>query len=825
MAIYGTYMSETVYYEPDYGNVTERIVVSSTYDELFISRADYLAAQPFVDILTIGTSKHDVALESGSYAEDELSIKMNQAAINNAYSKLCYQLVLQSQDITYPLYIAYFIQPDDTNSDTIIESAEFIGVIQPEMKAKELIWQNTDEYDPDTQPIYEWELKAKSVDLSLFDSDKLEDIIKSLHEDTTWRTENIEDRLAWCDLGGGKVTKFANLVNLNKANTKLAELQAELISTRINSTVTIVIDECILDEKFSPARWVNSNRSYSKLEAAGGYHTEETRYIGRFGEHGVPVAVNKDYVIYTNDAQTLKIGDNVLDEDSPFITSHLLFWDDISSVDGSPQNNRTNSFVEKSDITFADYMIGIAGSFGLIVTFYMKNANEIHVKIQSKKDFVQEYCYIPDADESDINTAPFNKSEAKTVYGIACQWCDEGASKAYLYNNSQDPTKDGYIESVSPMKATGADKLLLTISPTVRHLSVGDCEEITSINAGTNRLLLINSRMPHNGIITDENGNRRDDTTRPDAIWNAIGLHTAIYLKTRGKETLQFPNGPSSGYYINHGVDGQEIWSPAAAAHYKYDGLDKTVYTQAEYVNFIRGTEQQAYTTEKNITVPYLCRFRKTQAGTDPDDDGGRGRWQNLKLGNKITFGAGGTAITYIVTGIERDSETKSTKIKLWNNQYFSFATATGLISSVSPDGENNNRAVPAVNSGIGLASGSVQQYNVVIQNDDGSYSKAEPIESHVGRYCGIAMNSANDGEELTILPAGLQFLNPLWNFTVRTPLYLCRNIVSADNVSDTILSVKNGKDCVALLIAYAKDGLVDTVDFDNIDNQIILEE
>jgi len=824
MPAYGTYMSESQYIEDGYGLVTERVVVASTYSDLFMNKVSYLASQPFVDILRIGSSKKDISLENGSYAEDELSIKMKQAEISNTWENLCYELVLQAQDVAYPLYIGYFIQPDDTSLSTLVNSAEFIGIIQPEFKAKEIVWRNRTEFDPDTNPLYEWEFKAKSFDLGSFDGDSFESLLNDVFADTTWRSNNISDRLGYCDLGGGKVTKFANLVNLNTMNTKINAVMAARMSASIGSTFSIIVDECTLDEKFSPARWMNSYTSMVEKS-----YWDDVGTVMPSVLHGVTRFIgfnNLNYRINENDAKTLKLGEAQPDIDSPFLSSFMYFPLDIhtgTAEDGSPQKTKTNSFVEKEGITFAEYYIGLAASFGLFVRFYYTTATELHIKFIARATLEQIPCFIPDATESDLTTNSVKtKKDVKKVYANANKWCGEG-NGVYRLNVedvsswNQSSRYNIYDDFEDPSPKNEGDKIFLSISPNVRLQTLADAEDIP-IYAGDEKIKVKWAKIPHNAAIYHPSGTRRDSTKNPDAIWNSIGLHTAIYVKIVGIEENIQTDGITD-YYVNYGLDGDYIWSPVAAGHYKFQNTDKTVYKQADYVNAIRGLDEKSYITEKNLTIPYLCRFRKLENGTDTDDDNGRGRWQNMALGVGVTL----NSVNYIVVGIERNPEQKNTKIRLWNTSNFAFSDASGLSAlEIIGNSSNPSSLIATSEQNYGIAFGNLEKYQIVIKNSDGTYSKALPINTHAGKYAGIAMNDALNGEPVFIIKAGESFDNPDWNFTTRVPLYLRYNVSNPGNISSDILTAANANEDVVLLIGYGEGSFVQTIDFTNINNQLV---
>ena len=853
----GIYMSETVYHEDGYGNVTERIVVASSYANLFMKKADYLLSQPFTDILKIGSSKKNVSLETGTYAQDTLSIDMVQASIESQIDQNCYDLVLQSQDTAYPLYVAYFIQPDDTSDASIIATAEFVGIIDANMKGKEAFWRNLAEYSPDTKPLYEWQITAKSFTLSSFDKDKLTDLFDLMFADTSWRSTYIADREGWCDLSGGKITKFANLVNLNKVNKKLCDLLSARMSASLGITFTITIDECTLDVKFSPARWFNGN--YGLVTRFIGQ-----RDLGLLSDPYVPDPSNWNcprasnpvgtswsvtdafftdehvvhyYKINANDQRTIKLGDSVSDNDSPWISSFMMFWNDVHAEDGSKQQSRSNSFVENEKITFAEYIIGIGATFGLFVKFDYSTPSDIHIKFISREGFAKDFCYVPDMTECGVSTSPFSKDTSKYAYGVACEWADEGKGQEYYLRNGA--TKDqswfdyavntekwssGNIEAGSPREDAKDDKIFLTISPTVRCQDMAEMDDLPSMHELRLAWYLSWCRLPHNSFMTDTSGNRYYIKDKPSSLWNSIGLHTGIYLKCSAVEEVIHVGTYDEN--VGYGMGTRTIWTPAGAGHYKHDGTESTIYKLADYVNYIRGLEAKCFRSELTLTVPFLCRYRKAENGSDSDDDGGRGSWKNLELGSQIKFGEVGHEITYLVTGIERSSQQKDTKLVLWNSSAYSFASASGLTSSINFQGENNPPLISNTydNSSYYVASGNINQLSVVILNDNGTVSTSTPTSTNIGKFIGISAYSALDGERIKILKPGSIFYDCDQDYAVRTPVYHRISPSVAGNIFPNILQEANGIEDVHLLIGYGTGTMIETINFDNIDNQIFLE-
>ena len=82
----------------------------------------------------------------------------------------------------------------------------------------------------------------------------------------------------------------------------------------------------------------------------------------------------------------------------------------------------------------------------------------------------------------------------------------------------------------------------------------------------------------------------------------------------------------------------------------RINGEDKEFESLSDYINFITSRDAISFETEYNLTVPFLCGFRRSQDGSHADDDGGRGSWKNVKLGSELTI----DSIEYAVVGIKR---------------------------------------------------------------------------------------------------------------------------------------------------------------------------
>ena len=843
------YYTETTCMEQSYGKVTERVVVSDTYGGLFAGGGTSC------NILEVTSSKKDFSLESGTYAQDELSFTLDEARVQIKADDDCIDFVLAAQTVTTKRYIAWFIQPEATLAVT---EAEFVGLVKPEMKATDLTWKNHTEYDPDWQPVRTWELKASTFDEVSLEAQKLESLIytgtDALITETAWIAANIKDRLGWFyDSTSDRSANFANLVNLNTFLTKISSIVATRISADIGDTFTIVIDTCTLDFKLSPARFYNLG-GITKWGSPSATPDFVTRYVGGGTVYASPYGTKGlmfpyCYKIKDADAITMKLGDTATDAESPWISKHMFFYKNTEEDDANGAD-KDNSFLKLDN--YIDLLTGIALTFGMFVRFYYSSTTELHVSFVPRNGMMQETTFIPDANDSDltVKASVSSSEEQKKVFGVANQYAGENylsphydddtiyfinTDSYYKYTFNANKTNDcesGYPSNVFSMDKLEGDKLLLTISPTIRQQNVGEDQ---GTYTGTDKFYKfddINLYMPHNGVFCDDFSalTRKTDSKRSPALWNSIGLHTAIYVQTTGAaETGSLTIGLNTfPMLVNYGCDTETIWSPAAALHVNdtYGG-QATYFRLSDYIGYTRQLSQLSYLSERNLTVPYLCRFRRLEDGSDADDDSGRGRWQNVALANKLTILEGGNPVYWVITGIERDNKLKTTKLKLWNSSYNSYAEASGLTAALNVDGEGaiSPPLIQAPLYELYSAAETIYQGNVVIINSDKTISRAKALSSHSwGKICGIALTGGTVGTDIMIALPGRAVNLSTWNFTTpNTPVYLHTNLVSADNISASPVTAKSITEDMSVLIGYGTGSEIQTLDFTLLANQLIL--
>lgn len=788
--------------ESQYGIVTREFVVSDAYDTLFDDPTAVMISGVDID-----STKHDIELSTGVQAEDELQLVLDEAFLRMQDDLDAAEFIKQAQDPGEQRFCALFIQPEYPVKTTA--SLEFSGAILPSQGAEDLRWYGPQFSDTPT-PLRRWKLTVKSFDVNVFDQAKLEDLIRNqedgvdngltdgLTKQTGWNTSDIAndaapvaDRLGyfkWFKDGLWREVRFAELANLNAVLRGLADVLQERLRISLNvPSYTIVIDDAIIDGRFTPARFRhvlatdqdNSNIAY------------RTRYCGWDGDQLIGGAFKSTnfYKVFPDDGVTLKLGDTATAGESPWIHWRMV---------NPPAAARGLSFLRAK--TFADLLYMIAASFGLFVRFYYTDSTTMHIQFISRQSLVRERVYIPGVTKASLKVSPFAASaqNPEVSPGQSCAFALEGDDVYEQVTN--DIRKPGYFMPSSRMQTqqTG-DRLLFTLSPTVRRQSRGE-DDSSEVQPGF--------YLPHNAFFYD-GGHRKTHPKNDDETYRAIDpddrhIHTGIYVRCTGIQDVEDTR-------IGWGTDGLTVYLPATAVTVTDpDGVGREFRTMSGYVNFLRGVQGDAFNNEYELTVPFLCRFRRSQDGSHADDDGGRGRWQNLQIGSVI----GVDGVDYVTFGIERKHRQHETNIRLHAVTAYSFSDSVGLQAPV--DGGAPPTAVflgstyeptTSVVDRTWLALEEIRQGDAVVMAADASVRRATAFQSSHALVIGIALNDAPEGGLVRIGRGTVTCQN--WSFPdTGLPVYVRTAVLPDVNLSVFPLTEPNvGENtfiCVGTAVATA---------------------
>jgi hypothetical protein len=287
--------------------------------------------------------------------------------------------------------------------------------------------------------------------------------------------------------------------------------------------------------------------------------------------------------------------------------------------------------------------------------------------------------------------------------------------------------------------------------------------------------------MPHNSISSiSGTKNGVNDTNRI--------LTTALHMRVDGD--------------VVEGLQGEKCIHPIAAVHANINGVENTYYSLSDYINALMERDSKYFETEYNITVPYICSWRKSADGLHVDDDGGRGRLSNLQLGAKVVI----DSIEYMVIGIERDWNAWTTKLRLHYADRFAFEEASGLAAECTPIISVLQAPAPSPmykqpQARAAVAGEDIEEGAYVSMLDDGTVVIAKSIADHFGRLVGVATTSAATGEYVSYQTSGIASCSS-WTFTPGRSVYL-RGLV-APNLSQTALASKTVDECLFARVGMA---------------------
>jgi len=749
------YRQAWTYVEDDYGTVTVVFAVSDTYSELFD-----LSSAVDVDVFLVSKTKNDLDVGEGILVEDEIEFDLAETAAESQDDWDAIAFTLDAQDavtIAKRRFCALFIQPVDIDAPTIDE-ADFVGVIRPKMSAEDLQW-NDAAWGTAPAPLRVWKVTASPFFNDTFDQLSMKDLIYGHGDigdpinteyvkgiDATWESNNVADKMGYfsgvaAGSSADRKAKFAKITSLNDFMERITLNLVDTLDARGFGTYTVNLLASPLDFTLSPARF--------RYDDIGG---KISRYVQSYFSRATP-----PYQIKTGDAVTVQLGDIGF-------TSHL--WISYFLVkpeyDTNPPNGSPKEYGFENVKTYTAFLYALAANTAMYVEFRYTSPTELNISFKSHAGIIKHQVFAQDATRADIDTGP-TPEEERRYYGMSFWLASEGPNE---YTGA--PQFGWYASSVTTQLKKDGNRTMLSISPTLRNTYYANDGISYTGTAQTGFV-----RLPHNARFYD------DDVLKAanDPRYDAQGLTTALYVMTTG-------NG-------EYGLASQDlIHLPAAALHVVLDGNNETFYSLSEYLNRIYGRDALYYETEYRITVPFICSFRKAQDGSHADDDGGRGRWQNLELG--CTFDIDG--VEYVIVGIERDFKNIRTDLRLHVRSRFDFASSTGVGSDEAAQETNDflpdvdvNNVVLSKTFGEEIRAGDY----VTLRSDGKVYRSRAHDEDYSGLY-GVALQ---DGFDLDLKDVQIEGVvtNANYAFDVGKRVHVRTTTVGTPNVSTTHLQSNDG--------------------------------
>lgn len=823
-----TFYQEHIVEEAGFGSQTIRIVVSDNASDLYLQNG---ACNYNCDCISIETTKQSLSLSDNKFGVDELKFTINEAATqNNDGNKYVNAFLLEASDRTKSRFIAVFFNPVYTSTAALILTAQFRGKVSDKISGQDLDWKNAI-YSGTINPLREWKFTALSIDYALLEKCSL--IEKIPKEDgnkingvydriTTAEMDAIfKPRLAYQGISGTTgadwfYNHFYRLGSLCDALQLMfykagMEYAVDVYTGILNElypgqNFTVSIATSILTIKTQPTGY--------RLGDYQGY-VPQLR-IGLGDPASVSYAANKK--IQLKIAQDTGIAN---DSDSPIYINERMFDASLNVLDVEPLKSRIgteNNLNFKQYGNLAELLFGIARSLGCFVKFSLTGTNNINIQFVSRENNIEsELTELIDVSDAALDLSG-NSSEGKaTTYfttansqaaegqdfitnkEIPTYWGQNDTDFKYLFLSPSEYVSEKLVkenvhrDELKEKKDIEVKRLLFSTSQTLEY------QRYYAKTIYPIYLLYPDLRPGHDYMLCYQ----------PMNI-----VHSSVKNPTAGTISQSLPERLSTGLYIRVTKTDMEydpdnapfydlstsdnLFCPANGIHIKYDGVEESFGYTAErpkgltdYINYLMAIDEQYYTQEYSLTVPYWSGFKK----------GATIKWNQIQLGSKIKLTwnvinyAGGvfteTAVTktFIVNEIERDYQKVETKIKLHYEGRFAYtqSIAAPAIKDYIQDEPQNNTTTEVIKEFIAasaIVAGDAMMVDEVV-GVVGALSSI-PLQTYYGKTIGIAMNDALVNETVFVQISGTVFCNA-YNFTGHIGKYVyCRKKTHTTGMQDS---------------------------------------
>jgi hypothetical protein len=760
-----TYHCIQSYYEHGIGDVRIVFVLSDTYNGLFASSGVMTTS-----IFDVRSSKKDLELQAGVSAQDELQINCNEYLIANQDDESAFELFYSARDASVRVFVAVFINQNLNDLQCTSDNADMIGVLNPDMKAKALMW-SADNYATDVNPSREWQATAISFGDSVLNRFSPKDLVQGVRSATnsiivpaiseSWRNSNVSDRLGWYHYtpsGNGVERKgvYSELVNLGTALRAMADNMEVGLSNTGVSNYSIVFDDFDFDYEFLPSLPNNPNGG-SRFENDSSARILLRELIYLTGDDWESDVAKGAGSLITTDAlkhdipnkRKLKLFSSTIDEQ---LYVHWRMF--------APANQEEEKLSFYSAGNFLEMLYSIAYSFGMLIETYNSNATTLHVRFVSRQNLRKWRVYPIGAVNDDLNLKVENIKD-KGYYALGSNYTVD-ARDAYALDLTTRRRTASYQKQST--KQSG------TFVPLAVARSLAVVDSYVSVPPGFNTFISDSECIPHNGVVIDYRNNQ----------WNVLikasGISTALYMYSSNLPARMNP--PANGKYI----------TPVASIMAKVDGKQLRFDSIAGYSNYMNSRAGFYYETERTIDVPFLCAFSRSESGSFPS-------WKELALGCEVVY----SGVSYLVLGIERDYSNYSTKLRLQATSRFVFEELGNVVDDSgggsqlpNPIGLNTASQHSGISS-IYTASGDIVAGDIVMLTGSGLVSRATAnVDECYETIAGVALHNAEDGMRVSVALPDSLISSSRYEFETMERLYVRTADIPDLNITSELLTSVN---------------------------------
>lgn len=831
------------------GQVVVVFKVSDAYDDLFLPYYPEGDGLP-TDVFMLESTKQDLNIDDGKFAVDELPFSIRETACEPDNDINAMYFCLDAADVHNIRYCALFFQ-----GETV-----FVGMLDSKISGDDIYWES-DDYDPEANPIREYKFTAYSADISLLEKASLKSKILDKENNVI---PHIYDRIAGYPSGytieawnnatsyeegvvasyNGKYWK-ARQANTDKEppNTEYwIDCGDKLAEDIFDFGQTFRLRDCInvqnpateittfyyfpLGNLYAVLNWL--------LEKANDVIQQLTDTIFQisFGECDLFIKTNAVSYIFSAKATidslpitagltrlwsspeqiSLSITDAAWTEGKSPVFIHRRMiepeWGQgifpVSDVKPSEAASSENAYSFKNSDTISELLFELARNFGCYIAVDFVDGRNIIITFKSRKAIIEDsLTYIVGTNDAGFDASSVFESEANQYHAHANNFATDGFDIAATKWGTTD------LEESANFKAKQEE---------IKKLE-------KKFNIKSEKLLLTTSALTYE--INNISNNRRETRYFPFNIHDKYlatpnsevnksnsyyaervmyeRIHTGIYVLTPPREEAQIT------------LFGSELlYRPAINIYASDNGEDLKFETLTEYVNYCLAKDKQYYETEYSITVPSWCAFSKSADGSNPS-------WKNLKLGSKIRLtqsvkhyidGAwqeGTDTRDYAVVGIERNLQKPETKIKLQDVSRFAFGYPSGTAAYPVKSVTCVNKSIPiddtSATKGYVVADGdTIPKGAAVMLLEDGTISRAMANGDYYGKIIGVALEQGAAGEYIVVQSSGKVTLD-VYNFSNENQqIFVRENASTADNISESVLTEPSGNEDMIILLGKALD-------------------
>lgn len=722
--------------ENDWGTVTKRFRISSTYDDLFQDSSLCLPVSCFV----LDNTSKDLQLKKGALAQHELSFEFSDASKKLPADGPAINLVKSSRVAANIVYVASFI---DTPDIPDINDADFIGIIQPEEEANDLRWHGG-VFGANPNPLRVWSVRARPFADAILDRISMEEIILGSTADahvpaisSAWESVYVGDGPGYFSKLGSPQPDRVMIRGLVSLDALLDVLRANYktgLFNRFNLDLDFEFIRSELSGRWHPTRW-NHWEPLARWDAG-----KHPRWVKS------PVK-NQPYTIYNDDWQTVAIDPENLQSGDPkgkfYINYDLCKEINLTGKTAEPDPSSAKQFRFTKIKTFFEFLQKLAISVGCTLDLQFVENNKISIRFVSVSQFVKTEIFIKTSKSGKLKgKSSYLYPEQNPVYASRSGYAALDGLDVYYKNTiagtvNIDPS-DKYVK-----RDSNSLDLLLTVSQTLCCL----------VESTDNGVYQGSCYIPANTYWTDNNGSLVDYHTRMSVVMtNALYLYCDKYTS--------HPN--ATDYEALH------YYTPVGALSVSCNGIDKTFTSMSDYYNFINQDFLETFDVDYELAVPGWYCFSSVSDGSAP-------LW-NILLGNRLIL----DGIDYTIIGIRREYKEPVVIIKLSGTARFNF-DIPDTITQIEELFTQRNFNNPDL---INLTAGETIDFGKFVMKDSNEkIVVATEAVTNYGKVIGYALSDAESGEDVLVRREGIQ-LFPDAEFTVGANIFLNTMVTANINYS-----------------------------------------